>query len=256
MCIRKVLYCPLCKTYKQIPEATVPAPEGSVVFHTREVPCGFSYCGYHDPLLAFIEPPIIFMRELEAPCNPRCSFMTCRVVPVLSECCGPNPTIAVHRLVSLRLILSGCNLPPPRRPARSLAPARGSLSGSQARPTEGPNPSSRLRQQAPGPSHSERREPLRPFSARSVYGWVCSTCSWEDCRRIRQGGVMVLNKPFCRVTLDNGERGFMRARLLSLEPGNQGSQEFQLSYGWILNGIYWGPEGQEAFKDLIAEFLF
>lgn len=228
MCIRKVLYCPICKTYESIPEITIPTPPGAIVFTQEELPCGLSYCHHFNPYFLLRDPPLD-LRELEIPCNPRCKVLACKLMPVIRECCGPNASPTYFRRHSLRLAqleYSGSQRPI-QRPVRP--PTRRAL---QPIARSDPSPSSVGPQPAPSPS--------RPFSEEQVFNWVCEACSWADYRRLRRGEVITITVSQCRLTLSGGDRGFVGVSLLSLDPENSGSQEFQLSLGCLISGFYWG----------------
>ena len=234
MCIRKVLYCPICKGYQRIPETTVPAPSGEIVFIQKESPCGLSYCHHYNPYFSFIDPPIN-LHDLENSCNPRCVTNSCRLVPIIRECCGPSASLVHFRRLSLRLALAGpVETPPPlqrpERPPTRRAPV--SSATSEPVPVSLPPPA---------------------YTKEQVYAWICRRCTWADCRRLRQGEKVIFTVAESQITLRYGGQGFVDTRVSHRNYLEPGAQEFKLSLGWLINGIYWSPEDQETYKGFISD---
>ena len=97
MCIRRVLFCPACLRYGKLLKHTVPAEPGAIIRVIYEIPCGFSTCEWFNPVLSFIDLPIL-TAELQQPCSISCKWSLCQIMPIVEVCCDGKRSWHSYRL--------------------------------------------------------------------------------------------------------------------------------------------------------------
>lgn len=98
MCIRKVLYCYVCRQYETLIELTEDDSD-KVVTVVYEVPCGMSYCDCFNTVFDFL-PRSFDPKELLVGCTPQCDKRKCYIDTVLHSCVDDW---TVYRVVSVRM---------------------------------------------------------------------------------------------------------------------------------------------------------
>jgi len=214
MCIRKVFYCPDCNCYSKIPTAvTSPSLEFEIL--TYETPCGKSFCDCFNILFPWIERP--FNRgELHHACTARCDFRTCQILPVVESCCKPSLR-SRYRLVNVNSQQKYFRYQPAPNATHD-------------------NVNDDDDDDVTDEQTSQHDFPLpQMLSGKEMRTIVATHCTLDDTKKLYKGKSLSFEHESYQIKVIGMHRGYVTVQV----NGDEGHQEFILSFGWLLYKTFW-----------------
>jgi len=235
MCLRKVLFCPVCRSFGQMLSTAVPTPEGMVTKVMTEEPCGFSYCDWFNPLMSFVDAPV-FTGMVERPCSNTCNLRTCQIERVIEICCDGSNRWASFRLQTCKQIFTR-QLQESKRKVRINSP-------------KGPSTPAKT----PPASLQEEGQVFKQMTVDEVTSFVYSHCTFKDCTKIGKGKIVSFKTEDFYISISSyGNKSTyyinVTDRWKADKPG--ASKQYRCSFSLLLYKVFWREEDEKRHVSFV-----
>lgn len=235
MCIRRVLFCPACLRYGKLLKHTVPAEPGAIIRVIYEIPCGFSTCEWFNPVLSFIDLPIL-TAELQQPCSISCKWSLCQIMPIVEVCCDGKRSWHFYRLkqaefhspeAQVKRFLS-TEFPPLRNPDLPIS----EHNSADLFPIE---------------------IPIAKITHEELLSHLYQKVTYAECKEIGQGKTVIVEHRDFLIELSGGRQQVNFTAVVTDHRffGNEkAAAKFECSFGLLLHRVFWREERSRQKIDL------